>query len=517
MEKTQDIQNFYSHTLKILASKLNDELQQTFIHNTWGDGILAIFTDGDAAIRMMLKYRKFFQDYQITEDIKLIPRIAGHYGEMHIYTDPFLGNMNAIGRDINKTARIEPITRPGEIFVTKSFIDQVKDSPMVNTHIQYDPLGVRTLFKNGGKEELYLIRPISEEKSIIEKLHFNDNFIPKTPVLEEEGDPFIKLSDGEALIWDECNKSLKNRNYEDLINLIQVFVNEKINDCSGLLAFEIAKVCKKIGLYDEAITLIEKAQEWELKIDDNSDLIVKPFLNDKYILKLKADCLTRRDQGNDLHQAAEILYGLTINDPDSNTLSMLAAQLKRKAFSHSIGEEKIILLNKSLGFYLQAFQLDLEDYYPAINAAYLLIIISKLENNMEKLENGRLLAQYITRKWHSLKGSNWWIDSSIAQAELLQDHFEVAKELFEAALKKYEEKIDFFEIQTTLTQIEQYLTEIHDKSVITEFSGRDIIDLLSSNEIYVHGKKCLDVSPEDNNKIVEWFVNLEGVTHGKNK
>lgn len=57
----------------------------------------------------------------------MTPRIAGHYGEVYIFEDPMLNNRkNAVGEHINRTARIEPVTFPGEIYITEDFVQAYK-------------------------------------------------------------------------------------------------------------------------------------------------------------------------------------------------------------------------------------------------------------------------------------------------------------------------------------------------------------------------------------------------------
>ena len=48
-------------------------------------------------------------------------RLSGHIGPVFPIVDPVLGTPSFLGSHINRTARIEPVTPPGEVYVTEAF------------------------------------------------------------------------------------------------------------------------------------------------------------------------------------------------------------------------------------------------------------------------------------------------------------------------------------------------------------------------------------------------------------
>ncbi len=69
-------------------------------------------------------------------------------------------------------------------------------------------------------------------------------------------------------------------------------------------------------------------------------------------------------------------------------------------------------------------------------------------------DKGKKLASYILDAFKDRKGEDWWLDSTLAEAELLLDKFESSKKSFELALKKHNPPI--FEKISTSSQIELY-------------------------------------------------------------
>jgi len=84
---------------------------------------------------------------------------------------------------------------------------------------------------------------------------------------------------------------------------------------------------------------------------------------------------------------------------------MIAAQYKRRAILNDseVSRESINidLIIRAKDLYLEAFR-KVEDYYPAINAAYLYKIIGGIEEG-----KGTKLSTYITSTWEDRVGTEW--------------------------------------------------------------------------------------------------------------
>ena len=125
-----------------------------------------------------------------------------------------------------------------------------------------------------------------------------------------------------------------------------------------------------------------------------NEINLYPFIEDKEVVKLKANCLTR--MGN-YDEATNLMHALLKeNRIDSDALAMLAAQFKRRALYKEdclLDRESINFsdLRKALDLYLEAFRVNPEDFYPAINAVYIQKILG--------LTDCFTFANYISDRW----------------------------------------------------------------------------------------------------------------------
>lgn len=440
-----------------LSQRMNKYLQCAEAFNTWGDAVVAVFTDGRDAVDMVLEYRDFFNtyDFEALEMTRLMPRIGGHFGEFFSFKDELLGRTNMYGSNINTAARIEPVTRTGEIFVTREFKAEIEKLPFALDYVSFDELGIVELAKSFGEKELFRLYRQGEKPQVIDKIFALDlsGALPPPPELNSEEKSIIAYS---AAI---------SKHEEFLVWLDSVDLSAR----SGEFMFRLAGICKNLGLYQQAVGLIQKLESFDI---ESYGIKMYPYKHRQDLLKLKANCLTRLGH---YPEAADIVYGLwQIGMKDSDTLSMLAAQYKRRALFNEAGDVcrasiNIELLIKAKDLYLEAFRRNIEDYYPAINAAYLYRILGAQENIQ-----GMKLAQYVSISWIKREGENWWLDSTLAEALLLQDFFAAAYLTFERALQLHQP--DSFERASAVDQIGTYA-----RLTGNEMKLKEIISLLSTN------------------------------------
>lgn len=430
-----EIKIFFSEVLPSLHTKISYFISKMEVWNTWGDGTISVFENGKDACEFALKLRDFYQNYDFNSCKKLIPRIAGHFGQFEYIVDPLTNKNNAFGININTSARIEPVTRPGEIFVTKSFVDAVNNLPSPLNFVAFDQLGMLPLAKSFGEAELFRLRKVSEETQIIDKILKQDfsSALPEPPQITEEEKKTITF-------FSNCDTT------ERLKNLVS---QESLSNKTPGFLIRLSKLYKDSGLYEEALGIIALLEKWELSSDS---ITINPFLYNPELLKLKANCLTRLSK---YEKAANIIYGVwKTGNKDSDTLAMLAAQYKRRALYDNgvlLAKDRINidLLKRSLELYIEAFRLNIDDYYPAINAAYLYKILGGMEEG-----KGIKLATYIIRVWGNKEGENWWLDATLAEAEIIQGDFEIAKEKFNKAINEH--KPNTFLRRSTQEQINIY-------------------------------------------------------------
>jgi len=164
--KDADLKIYYNKVIPVISEKLQFYKDAAVVWNTWGDAIVAVYEKAGDATNMALAYREVFKelDFDSFGIKKLVPRIAGNFGEFEMVFDKVSGNINIHGTLINLTARIEPVTLPGEIFVTKEFKDMTCSSYDKVNNVRFDDMGKVKLPKNAGDIQLYRLCKIAEEK-----------------------------------------------------------------------------------------------------------------------------------------------------------------------------------------------------------------------------------------------------------------------------------------------------------------------------------------------------------------
>jgi class 3 adenylate cyclase len=92
--------------------------------NTWGDGLYVVVQDAETAADCALELQRSFSELPLA-DLGLPPtlglRLGGHFGPVFPLYDPVLKQMAFMGSHVSRTARIEPVTPEGTVYVTDTF------------------------------------------------------------------------------------------------------------------------------------------------------------------------------------------------------------------------------------------------------------------------------------------------------------------------------------------------------------------------------------------------------------
>jgi class 3 adenylate cyclase len=123
--------------------------------NTWGDAVFAIIDEPVVAAQVALALQERLS--------KLIPalrppgtnagmRIGLHYGPIFRGTDHVTGAALWYGGEVNRTARIEPITPVGGVYCTETFAAALL---LDANYCDFVSVGRKPLAKNSGEVELY--------------------------------------------------------------------------------------------------------------------------------------------------------------------------------------------------------------------------------------------------------------------------------------------------------------------------------------------------------------------------
>ena len=86
-------------------------------------------------------------------------RLGGHFGPVSSGVDPILKAPSFFGAHVSKAARIEPITPPGEVYVTEHFAAKLALDPKNEFECEY--VGEIPMAKDYGNLRMYLLRRMS--------------------------------------------------------------------------------------------------------------------------------------------------------------------------------------------------------------------------------------------------------------------------------------------------------------------------------------------------------------------
>jgi class 3 adenylate cyclase len=127
--------------------------------NTWGDGIFVVLNSAAAAAEIALRMQEEMARMKrtLSDDFEHTGlRIALHYGLCYKHDDPILKRPNYFGEAVSRTARIEPVTPTGSVYLTEMFAAILAIDPQ--TDFDVDFVGSTATAKNFGMFDLYRLR-----------------------------------------------------------------------------------------------------------------------------------------------------------------------------------------------------------------------------------------------------------------------------------------------------------------------------------------------------------------------
>jgi class 3 adenylate cyclase len=152
----RDLPLFMAQVMGGIAEVLSRFGDHVEFRNTWGDAIYAVIDTPPTAAALALALQA-----RLTElPAALTPpgdvagmRIGLHYGPVWVGTDRITGNRVWYGSEVNRTARIEPVTPVGGVYCTESFAAALLMEDCRNC--RFTPAGRVALPKGFGEVELY--------------------------------------------------------------------------------------------------------------------------------------------------------------------------------------------------------------------------------------------------------------------------------------------------------------------------------------------------------------------------
>lgn len=120
----EQLPRFTTHVLGAFADVLDRYGDQVQHRNTWGDALYAVLVDPVEAAACALDLQAAVSGINLEAvglPTHLALRLGGHVGPVYPTHDPVLGRHSFMGSHVSRTARIEPVTPPAEVYVTEPF------------------------------------------------------------------------------------------------------------------------------------------------------------------------------------------------------------------------------------------------------------------------------------------------------------------------------------------------------------------------------------------------------------
>lgn len=139
-----------------IAKVLHDFGDHVEFRNTWGDAVYAIIDEPRIAAEIALKLQEELANVPpglVPEGAVAGMRTGVHYGPIWVGTDRITGNRLWYGGEVNRTARIEPVTPVGGVYCTESFAAALLMDDC--NECRFTSVGRVILPKNYGEVELY--------------------------------------------------------------------------------------------------------------------------------------------------------------------------------------------------------------------------------------------------------------------------------------------------------------------------------------------------------------------------
>ena len=164
-----DIKGFSKLTekqLPVFADKILGAIARTLerygsainFRNTWGDGLYLVIKDAETAADCALELQRTISELPLAS-LELPPtlglRLGGHFGPVFPLFDPVLKQMAFMGSHVSRTARIEPVTPEGMVYVTDAFAAALAATRQPRFVCNY--MGVVPAAKNYGSMRMFAL------------------------------------------------------------------------------------------------------------------------------------------------------------------------------------------------------------------------------------------------------------------------------------------------------------------------------------------------------------------------
>ena len=142
--------------LGTFARVLQGYVTEVEYRNTWGDALYVVLSNATSAANCALDIQAAMASLDLEAEglpPNLAFRLSGHVGPTFPIHDPVLDAQSFMGSHVSRTARIEPVTPPGAVYVTEVFAASLELSACAE--IRCDYVGHLPTAKDYGRLRMY--------------------------------------------------------------------------------------------------------------------------------------------------------------------------------------------------------------------------------------------------------------------------------------------------------------------------------------------------------------------------
>ncbi len=157
----RQLAGFISIWMESLGRIQNENRERIQYINTWGDAAYLVIDRVASAAKIALQLADMFNNCDFSGSqpaINMGLRVAAHVGPIFQTDNPVLGKPDFFGKHVNQTARLEPCTPPGSVYVTEPFAALI--SLEGNNDYRCEYVGNHPLPKGFGRIRMYHLREL---------------------------------------------------------------------------------------------------------------------------------------------------------------------------------------------------------------------------------------------------------------------------------------------------------------------------------------------------------------------
>jgi class 3 adenylate cyclase len=154
----EELPRFNDVVLRALGQVLTRYESDIDYRNTWGDALYAVVREPDPAAACAMALQQTMKGIRLTRHKlpdHLALRLGAHIGPVFPTQDPLIGGDAFMGSHVSRTARIEPVTPPGAVYVTDAFAAALA---LVQSEYRCDYVGHMPAAKGYGHLRMYRLR-----------------------------------------------------------------------------------------------------------------------------------------------------------------------------------------------------------------------------------------------------------------------------------------------------------------------------------------------------------------------